>query len=107
MVVSRAGAMSISEIAMAGRAAVLIPSPNVTGNHQLKNASALAEAGAALLVEETELPGGALCDAVVRLLQNEGEREKMERAVTRFASRGACQTIFEDIQAILLEKGQK
>lgn len=107
VVVSRAGAMSISEIAAVGRASVLIPSPNVTGDHQLKNAAALAREGAALLVEEHTLGGGALTEAVVKLLQNDRERSRMETAVKRFASPKANQTILEDIRALLLEKGRK
>lgn len=107
VVVSRAGAMSISEIATAGRASVLIPSPNVTGDHQLKNALELARSGAALLVEEHTLPDGMLSDAVVRLLRSDGERERMEEAVTRFASPKANQMILEDIVTLLSEKGRK
>lgn len=100
VVVSRAGAMSISEIAMAGRAAVLIPSPNVTGNHQLKNAAALAQKGAAVLVEEHTLEGGALTDAVMRLLKNDAERMQMESEVKRFANPLANQAILQDIMVL-------
>lgn len=55
IVISRAGASSLSEIEAAGRASILIPSPNVAENHQYHNALALAENGAAFLVEEKEL----------------------------------------------------
>ncbi len=104
VVVSRAGAMSISEIAMARRAAVLIPSPNVTGNHQLRNAEALAREGAALLVKEQMLQEGALVEAVMRLLKNDTLRAKMESEVARFANPLANRVIFEDIMELLSEK---
>lgn len=104
VVVSRAGAMSISEIAMAGRAAVLVPSPNVTGDHQLKNAAALAEKGAAVLVEERELEGGALEKAVIGLLENGGKRRSMEEKVSAFAHPQANRLIYEDILRLVARK---
>ena len=51
-VICRAGAMTISEMALLGRACILIPSPNVVNNHQYENAKRLADAGAAILLEE-------------------------------------------------------
>lgn len=96
VVVCRAGAMSISEIAMAGRAAVLVPSPNVTGDHQLKNAQAVAAEGAAVLVKESEL-SSRLSGAVVDLLENSAKRVAMEQAVKAFAHPHAGRLVFEDI----------
>ena len=104
VVVSRAGAMSISEIAMAGRAAVLVPSPNVTGDHQLKNAAALAKVGAAILVEERELETGALEKAVIGLLEDSAKRRAMERAVVAFAHPQANRLIYEDILRLVARK---
>ena len=54
-IISRAGAMSISELSCVGKPLILIPSPNVTANHQLKNAKALSEANAAIMIKENEL----------------------------------------------------
>jgi len=103
VVVCRAGAMSISEIAMAGRAAVLVPSPNVTGDHQLKNARALADAGAALLVEEREIRE-KLTPAVLSLLQDGLYRERMERTVRGFAHPNANKEIYLDILSLVGRK---
>ncbi len=63
LLICRAGAMTISEVAMMRRPAIFIPSPNVTENHQYKNAAVLAEAGAAVIIEERELADdiGLLC----------------------------------------------
>ena len=55
LIVSRAGALTVTEIAHSGRASILIPSPNVTNNHQYYNAKTLADAGAAVLLTEDEL----------------------------------------------------
>jgi UDP-N-acetylglucosamine--N-acetylmuramyl-(pentapeptide) pyrophosphoryl-undecaprenol N-acetylglucosamine transferase len=101
VVICRAGAMSISEIAAAARAAVLIPSPNVTGNHQYKNAKALADAGAAHLITEGELAGGALCETVMSLLSSKEKRRALSRAVSAFAHPDANRLIFEDIQKLI------
>ncbi len=104
VVVSRAGAMSISEIAMAGRAAVLVPSPNVTGDHQLKNAAALAQERAAILVEEKELEAGALEKAVIGLLEDGDKRRAMEKAVAAFWHPQANRLIYEDVLRLVAEK---
>ena len=58
LVISRAGAIAVSEIAACGKPSVLVPSPNVTNNHQFYNAKSVADAGAALLIEEKDLPEG-------------------------------------------------
>ncbi len=64
LVICRAGAMTLSELEMQGRGAILIPSPNVAENHQYHNAMALARRGAALVIEEKDLTGRLLCEKV-------------------------------------------
>ena len=103
VVVCRAGAMSISEIAMAGRAAVLVPSPNVTGDHQLKNARALADRGAAVLVCEHEI-GEGLTPAVLSLLENNAYRTGVEGAVKAFSHPNANKEIFLDVMGLIGQK---
>lgn len=70
LVISRAGAITISEINALGKPAILIPSPNVTGNHQEHNARALEVAGAAMVIKEEALASGALKKAIDRLIYN-------------------------------------
>jgi UDP-N-acetylglucosamine--N-acetylmuramyl-(pentapeptide) pyrophosphoryl-undecaprenol N-acetylglucosamine transferase len=101
VVICRAGAMSISEIAAAKRAAVLIPSPNVTGNHQYKNAKVLSDAGAATLVTEERLAGGELSQTVLSLLGSEERRRSLSSAVSAFARPDANRLIFEDIKRLI------
>ena len=55
LVISRAGALSVAETTVCGKASILIPSPNVTGNHQFYNAKAVSDRGGAILVEEKDL----------------------------------------------------
>ena len=97
VVICRAGAMSISELAALARPAILIPSPNVTGNHQYKNAKALADKGAALLLEEQQLSEQALCNAVFSLLSDARARVAMSQAIKTFHHPGANREIVADI----------
>ena len=97
LVIARAGAMTLSELALMKKACVLIPSPNVAENHQYKNAKALADASAAVLVEEKDLPEGALTKAVCELLASDARRLEQETNIARFAREDACQHIWQDI----------
>jgi UDP-N-acetylglucosamine--N-acetylmuramyl-(pentapeptide) pyrophosphoryl-undecaprenol N-acetylglucosamine transferase len=80
VVVSRAGATSLAEITAIGRAAVLVPYPYATDDHQTLNARAVAAAGAALVVPDAELDGDAFSDAVLRLVTDVQLREEMAAA---------------------------
>lgn len=97
LVICRAGAMSISELAALGRPAILLPSPNVTGNHQYKNAMLLAECGAAVCLTEGEVAKGALPPVVEELLQNEEKRKALSRAIRRFHDPHSNARILRDI----------
>ena len=85
VVVSRAGAMTLSELAALEKCCVLIPSPHVTDNHQYKNAKVLADAGAALLFEEKQLSDGRLKTSVAELLEDAQKRKAMEDSIAEFA----------------------
>jgi UDP-N-acetylglucosamine--N-acetylmuramyl-(pentapeptide) pyrophosphoryl-undecaprenol N-acetylglucosamine transferase len=67
LVISRAGALTLAELEAAGRAAILIPSPNVAENHQYYNALELQKAGAAVVIEEKNLTGEKLIETVKKL----------------------------------------
>ena len=105
VVIARAGAMTISELAFAERAAILVPSPNVTGNHQYKNARVLADAGAALLLPEEAL-SISLCDTVEGLLGDDKRRAALSREIGRFATPEAGALIWQDILSLLARKKQ-
>ncbi len=98
IVINRAGAMTLSEIAVLGRASVLIPSPNVTNNHQFKNADVLRRADACILIEEKELCDHALARAVESLIEDGDKRTRMEKNVEQFAVKDAAQRIYEYIE---------
>ena len=101
IVISRAGAMSISELALMKKAAVLIPSPNVTDNHQYKNAMALQEKGAGICVEEKRLREGALTDTVRALLRDPEKRHRLESSIyDHFAMPHANEDIVKELYAL-------
>lgn len=77
LVIARSGALTLAELEAMGRAAVLIPSPNVAENHQYYNALELQQAGAALVFEEKDLSGQKLIEAVQGLLAQPGKLAAM------------------------------
>jgi UDP-N-acetylglucosamine--N-acetylmuramyl-(pentapeptide) pyrophosphoryl-undecaprenol N-acetylglucosamine transferase len=106
LVISRAGSMSVSEMALCAKSVVFIPSPNVTDNHQFKNANILASAGAAELIEEKDLASGALTETVRHLLSPAGESDmkRMRERIVQFAVPDSTRLIFEDIVRLVSEK---
>lgn len=100
LVVCRAGATTLAELAASGRPAVLVPFPAATDDHQRKNASVLVEAGAAVMLEERDLGGAVLADAVTALLLDPARRRRMSDAVRRLARPDAAATIARRIQEL-------
>jgi len=99
LVICRAGAMSVSELAALGRPAILVPSPNVTDDHQHKNAMAPAARGGAVLLPEKEL--SRLSDEVFSLLGDEKRRREMGRQMRQLHHPDANAKIWRDIVQIL------
>lgn len=95
IVICRAGAITIAENCCMGKASILIPSPNVTDNHQYKNAKVLADAGAALLLKESETNGKILTEAVKELASDKEKRGAMCAAAKAMAKSMAADTIAE------------
>lgn len=81
LVISRAGSGSCNEIAASGTPCILIPSPNVTNNHQEKNARVLEQRGGCVVVLEKDCTGQALYQAAKELLADAPRRENMRRAL--------------------------
>lgn len=100
IVVSRAGAGSISELQLLGKPAVLVPSPNVTEDHQRKNALALVARDAAVMVEDADAATG-LVPAVTALLADPARRQAMSRAISAMALRDSDERIVDIIEEII------
>jgi UDP-N-acetylglucosamine--N-acetylmuramyl-(pentapeptide) pyrophosphoryl-undecaprenol N-acetylglucosamine transferase len=97
LIVSRSGALTVSEIAAVGRASILVPSPNVTNNHQYYNAKTLADHGAALIMEERELSPATLSDELLKLKANKQALNAMSRAAAERGRPGATDAIYDAI----------
>jgi UDP-N-acetylglucosamine--N-acetylmuramyl-(pentapeptide) pyrophosphoryl-undecaprenol N-acetylglucosamine transferase len=95
VVVCRAGATTLAEITAAGRAAVLVPLPTATDDHQRKNADVLARAGAAEVIDQRELTGTRFAAAVLALAHDKERRERMARAARRLAKPDAARAIVD------------
>jgi len=85
IVISRAGASSCNEIAVSGVPCILIPSPNVTANHQEKNAMALAEHGAAKVILEKDCTAQTVLEQIQHLLQDKKAYNAMHDAMVNMA----------------------
>lgn len=101
LVVCRSGATTLTELTALGIPSVLIPSPYVTANHQLKNAESLAKNGAALILEETELNGNRLFEMIDELLTNPTKREKMSIRAIELGVPDAADRLFKVMQEIM------
>lgn len=96
LVISRAGALSCSEVAITEKPSILVPSPNVAGDHQTKNAQSMVQEGAAELIADDEL-GARLTTLVNDLITDEQRLEKMGRAAGKLARPNAAKTIATEI----------
>ncbi|MBI1347920.1 undecaprenyldiphospho-muramoylpentapeptide beta-N-acetylglucosaminyltransferase [bacterium] len=102
LIISRAGATTVAELACAGRATVLVPYPQATDNHQRVNADAFARQGAALVVEQalaSPQTAERLWTAVAPLLDDGPRRRRMAKAARDFACPDAAQRIVNLLQA--------
>ena len=100
LVVSRAGASSISELQLLGKAAILVPSPNVAEDHQTKNAQALVSRGAAIMVTDAEA-GQCLVPTMIDTVADEGVTASLAANVGQMALRDAAERIVDEVEKII------
>lgn len=93
VVVCRAGATSIAELTVLGIPSVLVPYPHATADHQRENAAALERAGGAIMIEDDELDGQRLVDAVVPLLDDPAVAAAMARDARAFGRPDAADAV--------------
>lgn len=98
LVISRAGATAVAELAAAGRAALLIPFPGATDQHQLENARALERAGAARVIVQSELTAERLAGEILELMASPATLEQMETCVRRLARPDAAARIADMVE---------
>lgn len=100
LVICRAGASTISELTALGVPAIMIPSPNVTHNHQEHNARVLADAGGAVMLLEKDSSGQTLYETACEILDNTALRKQMSAAMASLGSIDAAEKIYAAIMAL-------
>jgi len=96
LVISRAGASSISELQLLGKASILVPSPNVAEDHQTKNAMALVNKNAALMIPDADA-GEKLVTAMLDTIRQDSILEKLSENVLKMALRDAAEVIVDKV----------
>ena len=104
VIISRAGASSCSEIAASGTPCILVPSPNVTDNHQEKNARALETQGAAIVLREEECTAQRLFDEISGLLADEKRYADMEKALYSMAVPNSAERLCAALEKLVKKK---
>lgn len=100
VVVSRAGALSVSELCLVGKPIILVPSPNVAEDHQTKNAMALVKKEAAILVKDVEAKE-QLVEALLKLLADEEKQHILSENIKQMAKPNATDEIVNEIEKLL------
>lgn len=100
VVVARAGAGTISELCLLGKAAILVPSPNVAEDHQTKNAMALVEKGAAIMLKDAEAEE-KFGDTLEHLLCDEGKLASLRASIGTLAVRDSDEKIAREILSLI------
>jgi UDP-N-acetylglucosamine--N-acetylmuramyl-(pentapeptide) pyrophosphoryl-undecaprenol N-acetylglucosamine transferase len=99
LIVSRAGALSVSEIAVAGKPAILVPSPNVTADHQTANARKLSDVGAAFLLPDAQTD--QLIPTIQREMADTHGLQRMQEKLRSLAKPGAGSAIANEITQLI------
>ncbi len=103
LVISRAGAIAISELSAVQKPCILIPLPSAAEDHQTKNAKALADKEAAILLKDSDARQ-QIAGIVAKLIENAEERKKLARNIQQFAVYGSAQKIAEEILKLVNKK---
>ncbi|MBP5995460.1 MAG: undecaprenyldiphospho-muramoylpentapeptide beta-N-acetylglucosaminyltransferase [Crocinitomicaceae bacterium] len=100
VIISRAGALSVSELTLIGKPCILVPSPNVAEDHQTKNAMALVKEDAAVLVRDAQSKE-TLVPIAIELLNNPGSCEQLAKSIRQLAKPNACMEIVDACESII------
>lgn len=100
VVISRAGAISVSELCLVHKPTILVPSPNVAEDHQTKNAMALSEKNAAILVKDVNSKS-ELVDTALALLNNEAHRSELVENIQKMGKPNATADIVNELEKMM------
>jgi UDP-N-acetylglucosamine--N-acetylmuramyl-(pentapeptide) pyrophosphoryl-undecaprenol N-acetylglucosamine transferase len=105
LVIGRAGALTLAELAIVGCPAILIPLPTAADDHQTSNAREMAAAGAAVLLPQSEATAEGLADLVASLLGDDARRAAMGAAMAALGRPGAARAIVDEIEQLVPKSG--
>ena len=100
LVVSRAGASSISELCLLAKPVILVPSPNVAEDHQTQNALALVRKDAAVMIKDVDAKE-QLVDKALELINNETELKKLSNNILKLAEKDSADRIANEILKLI------
>ncbi len=103
LAITRAGAITLAEITECNIPSIIIPSPNVSGDHQKKNAEGMCKAGAAVMIEEEDLSQLTLEAKINEILTSKTTREKMKNALSELGKCDTRERILDVIESIRLK----
>ena len=101
LIVTRAGASTLSEIIALDLPSILIPSPYVPNNHQYKNALDLVDVGAAIMVEETDLKGDILVRNIDNIISDSKKINDMKKNLKSLKVDNSAQIIYDNIKNLI------
>lgn len=100
LIISRAGAISISELCLIGKPCILVPSPNVSEDHQTKNALTLVDKNAAVMIKDQDARN-VLVDETIKLMMNEPRCSTLKSEIKKLGIADADQKIVDEIMKLL------
>jgi UDP-N-acetylglucosamine--N-acetylmuramyl-(pentapeptide) pyrophosphoryl-undecaprenol N-acetylglucosamine transferase len=100
IILSRAGALAVSELCHVGKAVLFVPSPNVAEDHQYKNAMSIAQQDAAIVIKESELDD-AFIPSITQLIKNPSRQQQLGANIKKLAKPNATHDIVQQIKEML------
>ena len=101
LIVSRSGAMTITEIANLSKPSILIPLPNVSNDHQMYNAKVLEKVGATVIIKNNELTGELLNEEIEKIVLDKQKTEEMGKNAYTIANQNVEEKIYEEIKKLV------
>ena len=103
LIITRAGASTMSEITAIGIPAIFIPSPYVTNNHQYKNAMDLVNKNAALIIEEKNFEKDKLINLIDKVLSNKDEYQNIKNSLKKLSIKDSSERIYEVLKGMIMD----
>ena len=100
LVISRAGALTLSELLVCGMPSILLPLPTATADHQTKNATTMVESGAAIMIKQNELDNEILGNTIIELINDKNKLNIMSKNALKIAKPDATKDIVKNILGV-------